>query len=72
MKHFSLLIIIQVEDKVAEQNQKNKTEQSTEESSESKGKENEADPVIPNNKMELKYKYREGVWEYIDLLIDLG
>ncbi len=53
---------MQVEDKVAEQNQKNKTEQNTEESSESKAKvgENEADPVIPNNKMELKYKYREG------------
>ena len=54
--------LLQVEDKVAEQNQKNKTEQNTEESSESKAKvgENEADPVIPNNKMELKYKYREG------------
>lgn len=50
----------QVEDKVAEENKKN------EQNSEEANKENhakidtEAKPVISNDKMELKYKYREG------------
>ena len=50
----------QVEDKVAEENKKN--EQNTEDANkESNAKiENEAKPVITNDKMELKYKYREG------------
>ena len=47
---------------MAEENKKN--EQNTEDANkESNAKiENEAKPVITNDKMELKYKYREGVF----------
>ncbi len=53
-------VLLQVEDEVAVENKKN--EQNSEDANKELDAkiENEAKPVIANDKIELKYKYREG------------